>query len=157
MKVCRECQQEKPLDQFYKHEKMKDGHLNKCIPCVKERVLKHRSENLEKIQAYDRIRGTFKHRRDSIKRYSLTERGKEVKKKSIKAYNERWPMKYAAKVITGNAIRDGILTRAESCEVCGSTDRIEGHHDDYTKPLEVRWLCCKCHVDWHKKNKPITE
>jgi hypothetical protein len=157
MKVCRECQQEKPLDHFYKHEKMKDGHLNKCIQCVKDRVSKHRAENLEKIREYDRLRGTLQHRRDLVKKYSLTEQGKAIKKKSIDAYKKRWPMKYAAHVITRNAIRDGILTRAESCEVCESTDRIDGHHDDYTKPLEIRWLCRKCHVDWHKKNNPIIQ
>ena len=37
------------------------------------------------------------------------------------------------------AIRKGRLVR-QPCEVCGCTT-VHGHHDDYSKPLEVRWLC----------------
>lgn len=40
------------------------------------------------------------------------------------------------------------------CEVCGSSPA-DGHHDDYSKPLDVRWLCKKHHDDWHAMNTPI--
>ena len=36
----------------------------------------------------------------------------------------------------------------QSCENCGSPDS-QKHHDDYSKPLEVRWFCRKCHLDHH--------
>jgi hypothetical protein len=51
------------------------------------------------------------------------------------------------------AIAAGRLTR-KPCETCGQLN-VHGHHDDYTKPLEVRWLCTACHRDWHKSNTPI--
>lgn len=61
-----------------------------------------------------------------------------------------------------NAIRYGKLHNPEKCESCGSTDRfadgrtaIQGHHEDYNKPFDVRWLCQKCHHEWHKHNEPI--
>jgi hypothetical protein len=157
MKVCRECNTEKPFDEFYKHPKMADGHLNKCAACVKARVTKHREANLEKIIAYDRARAKKPHRMQARKQYAKTEAGKLAKKRATDAYNKRYPMVYAAHVITGNAIRDGKLISASSCSCCGSTTKIEGHHDDYTKPLDIRWLCEACHKQWHRENKPIYE
>lgn len=157
MKVCRECKTEKPLSEFYKHPRMLDGHLNKCIECVKTRVKKHREANLEKILAYDKMRSNKPHRVQARKEYAKTEAGKEAKKRGITAYYKRYPMKYAAHVITRNAVRDGKLIPDLFCSICGSKERIEGHHDDYTKPLAVRWLCEKCHKEWHRHNKPIYE
>ena len=63
--------------------------------------------------------------------------------------------------IVDYAIRKGKLV-PQPCEACGTTaKRINGanyicaHHDDYNKPLEVRWLCQKCHYEWHKHKKAI--
>lgn len=50
------------------------------------------------------------------------------------------------------ALEKGIIKRSDSCEECGAPGRTEGHHDSYNKPLEVRWLCHKCHYEWHKTN-----
>ena len=157
MKVCRECNQEKPLTEFYKHAKMADGHLNKCIECVKKRVSKHREANLEKIRAYDKKRGNLPHRIKARQEYTKTEAGKQARKKANAVQKKRYPMAYAAYVITSNAVRDGNLIQAKNCSVCNSTEKIEGHHDDYTKPLSIRWLCNKCHHEWHRHNKPIYE
>lgn len=35
-----------------------------------------------------------------------------------------------------------------NCEVCGDANT-EGHHSDYSKPLYVRWLCRKHHLESH--------
>lgn len=47
------------------------------------------------------------------------------------------------------------VVRPDHCSVCLKSCKPHGHHDDYNKPLEVRWLCSKCHYDWHTKNIPI--
>lgn len=59
------------------------------------------------------------------------------------------------------AIKKGIITINEKCEKCGATKTfsderrgVQAHHDDYNEPLEIRWLCQKCHHDWHKENNP---
>lgn len=44
------------------------------------------------------------------------------------------------------AVKSGKITKKDSCEVCGSRDQIEAHHEDYTKPFDVKWLCRAHHV-----------
>jgi len=39
------------------------------------------------------------------------------------------------------------------CEICGSMENLEAHHDDYSKPLQVRWLCRRHHKQLHKELK----
>ena len=50
------------------------------------------------------------------------------------------------------AIKDGVLTRPSCCEDCGALCTPEAHHSDYLKPLEVSWLCVRCHKLWHKNH-----
>ncbi len=111
---------------------MADGHLNKCKTCVKSRVGKHREANLDTIRAYDRARG-------NRQGYGY-----------VKGYRESNPRKYKAHNSVNNAIRDRRLIKG-SCEVCGATET-HGHHDDYSKPLDVRWLCAIHHNEWHTLN-----
>jgi hypothetical protein len=155
MKTCRECNTEKELSDFYKHPRMLDGHLNKCKECVKARVHKHRDANIEKLREYDKKRSMTPNRVKARQEYLKTEAGKKARQRAGKNYILRYPMKYAAHVLFGNAIRDGKIVREDVCSVCKSNYKVEGHHDDYTKPLEVRWLCESCHKQWHREHKPI--
>ena len=47
-------------------------------------------------------------------------------------------------------LRRGVIERSNKCSICGSKKKIEGHHGDYNKPLDVMWLCRKCHLSLHK-------
>ena len=53
-----------------------------------------------------------------------------------------------------HAIRDGLLTKRD-CEICGR--KSQAHHDDYTKPLDVRWLCFYHHRKEAHRQEPIYE
>lgn len=56
------------------------------------------------------------------------------------------PEKVRAHQIVSSAIRNGLLVRPAFCESCLQAKRIDAHHEDYSQPLVVRWLCRKCHI-----------
>jgi hypothetical protein len=143
MKTCFKCKKEKPLSEFYKHPQMKDGYLNKCKPCAKEDATASRNKNIEKVREYDRQRGKLPHR---IK----------FSTKTTKRLREQFPLKYKAQTAVNNAVRDGRLIKPVDCSACDKKGRqIEGHHDDYSKPLEVIWLCSPCHKQLHRDLRNI--
>jgi glutaredoxin len=127
MKECIKCGQSKQLVDFYKHKRMADGHLNKCKFCTKLEAWdrRHNSEKREEILAYDRARG-------NRQGYSY-----------VKEYRAKNPEIYAAHRAVRSAKERGDLI-PEPCKECGS-DNAHAHHHDYTKPLDVEWLCPACH------------
>jgi hypothetical protein len=65
-----------------------------------------------------------------------------------RAYRARNREKSQAQNRLNYAVRKGHMVRG-ACEVCGTTEQVHGHHHDYSKPYDVRWLCFKCHKDSH--------
>lgn len=149
MKVCFKCNIEQPYTEFYKHKAMGDGYLNKCKSCTKSDANKHREDNIEKIRDYDRNRPNKSERAKQSGEYHRTEKGAAVHLKSNQNYRAKFPERYKARTAVGNAIRDGRLSRPNHCEVCKKICKPNGHHDDYAKPLNVRWLCVPCHIEFH--------
>ena len=148
-KKCFKCKKVKLLNGFYKHKHMGDGHLNKCKQCTKKDVLQHRENNLERIKAYDRFRDLLPKRVVARKIYATTEKGKRAGNKAKRKWNNQNPEKRAANILLGYAIARGQIKK-QPCEKCSSILRIHGHHEDYTKPLDVNWLCPQCHSNLHK-------
>ena len=138
MKECFKCKTVKPLEDFYKHPRMADGHLNKCKSCTKKDANKHRFENLEKIREYDRNRAKEKER---IAATVATTR----------AWRSEDSRRQKAHTAVAKALRKGELLR-QPCEMCGEVKSV-AHHDDYDFPLDVMWLCQPCHKQRHKELK----
>lgn len=105
---------------------MGDGHLGKCKECTKKDVRENYRKRVGKYKRYDKSRNQTPARRA----YAVEQQRKR---------RERSPEKCAARAAVGRAIRDGRMVRL-SCEVCGNS-KTQAHHADYSKPLEVRWLC----------------
>lgn len=77
----------------------------------------------------------------------------DVKLAAAIKWNKNNPQKKTAHYLVGRAIKNGTLIRGK-CEVCGS-EKVHGHHDDYDKPLVVRWLCHKHHMELHRLNPDL--
>lgn len=130
MKECFKCHRTLPLSAFYKHPMMGDGHLGKCKRCTKVDVRARRKVNLQHYVDYDRERSKNPERQAAITKSSNQD-----------------PLKVWARQATKSALKRGVLVR-QPCEVCGD-ERSDGHHEDYTKPLEIRWLCRQHHMEAH--------
>ena len=84
-------------------------------------------------------------RHKSKKKYMATKKGREMKRRVEKRYRERHRIKVNAKGYIARGVRSGRIKRPSRCSFCGDKRKPQGHHSDYSKPLEVRWLCQPCH------------
>lgn len=57
--------------------------------------------------------------------------------------------KYLARKTVENRLKAGTIKRRR-CEICGSKT-VHAHHEDYSKPDKINWLCPQHHKDRHKK------
>lgn len=159
MKSCFKCGVEKPLAEFYKHQQMPDGHLNKCKECTKIDVKTNRDTKKDYYLEYDRNRPNKDERNLShSERHKLKYHSDETFRKSVKQRKRGWvernPLKRKAQCAAGNAVRDGKLERKTSCEHCDTTEsKLQKHHWSYSEEhwLDVVWLCTKCHGKEHKR------
>ena len=134
-KTCLVCSTEKAIDEFYKYQ-IKNGfnYAKKCKVCTRKAVSENYANRLGHYTEY------FRKREETPERKAWRiEKQREYRKKP----------KYLARVITNNAIRDGRIIK-QPCEVCGEA-KAQAHHDDYSKPFEIRWLCFKHHREHHKQ------
>lgn len=83
--------------------------------------------------------------------WKIVKRRTETRKKLTLTDNEYGRQR--ARWLVKSAVRRGVLSRG-ACERCGN-EKAHAHHDDYNKPLAVRWLCQRHHWEWHTQNVPI--
>jgi hypothetical protein len=58
-----------------------------------------------------------------------------------------------AKSMAREAYKKGKLQKPLFCEYCGQVKSLDRHHPNYKKPLQIVWLCRKCHATEHAKTK----
>lgn len=83
----------------------------------------------------------------------------EKNRNAVNSYAKRYysssipAAKHKARKAVNNALRSGKLIK-KSCKVCGNFETT-AHHHDYTKPLDVIWLCKQHHQEADAKTKQI--
>lgn len=126
---------------------MGDGHLNKCKDCTKKDV----AERIAlKMKDPDWVEAELE--RCRIKMARARAEGKELRNpENLRKAKRKWGFrnrhKTRAELRMRRAVKAGIVKK-KPCQVCGSKNS-EAHHEDYSKPLEVVWLCDKHHKKRH--------
>jgi len=161
-RICTICKIEKSYDEFYKSKKGKNGHAEQCKACrlIKDReyyknnpaicLAKHErwaKRNPDKILVNQRA---YYHRNKEKILEKLRESRRINGYSNTKAYRKRNKEKIACHNYVALAIKFGQLNRPDSCDKCKIQCKPQAHHHDYTKPLEVVWLCPKCHGEVHR-------
>lgn len=143
LRVCSKCGVEKERDCFNKDSSNLDGLYPSCKECRKKRTRKYYLENKEQIIA-------------KSKSYRKTKNGKRAREVEKYRRAALHPEKYKANYTLTNAVRDGRLHKPSVCESCGENKKgLHGHHHDYSKPLEVTWLCTSCHQEEHNRLREL--
>ena len=126
-KYCTKCERELPVSQFDRDRSNPDGLYANCKDC--KRAYRQANRKSWLSTQYERIAGS-----------------PEIKPKR-KAWNALY---YALKV--------GKITKPETCSICNERvgkDKIQSHHEDYSKPFDVVWCCQNCHVNLDNARREV--
>jgi ribosomal protein S27AE len=138
MKRCSRCGKVKSLEEFYRNASASDGRQNRCRPC---HVAGNRESRLRHLEDYRQRRDSYAGQDPAV---AL------VRHKTWRAANKPKQNAHAA---VQRALKKGCLERPDECQQCGRIGRVLAHHEDYSKQLEVIWLCSPCHGETHTKEK----
>jgi len=147
MPTCKKCGKSSDEAEFY------ESISTYCKTHWKERVKNNREAKAEYYKEFDRKRGDNPDRVQARKDYFEKKRHdplwQKARRNSRKNWFERNKQRVFANREVSNAIRDGKLKRLP-CERCGDK-KAEAHHEDYSKPFDVMWLCKNHHMARHKE------
>ena len=163
-KICRKCNIKKQEHYFYKHSQMKDGHLNICVECIKSNVRARYFLNHEESKKKERERNKrrlcnplykkYKKEYDLKNREQIKKTQKIWRKKNrmiVLEYHQRYIKNNRNKRIAHNKLNGAIRSGSIKAKKCFCGEKAHAHHPDYSKPLDVIWLCPKHHKEKHRK------
>lgn len=134
-KICFKCRLSKPIEEFYAHPLMTDGHLGKCKECTRLDSRRSRNRRLQYYRQYDLRRAAHPARKAAVAAFQRSESQRAKK---------------AARSTLGHALAAGRVVKGP-CARCGTRINVQAHHHDYSKPLDVTWECRECHFGEHRK------
>lgn len=146
MKTCKTCSTDKSESEFYPRD-------NTCKECRKAKVRQNRLENLDKYREYDRQRANNPDRVIAREEYAKTDAGKAARARASRINRGKNPDQVYARTVLARAIVEWGMRKPSTCQKCGCECNTHGHHEDYSKPLDVIWVCAACHSAIHKAKR----
>ena len=136
---CGRCGGVFPPDGFYSDKRRPNGLKSQCKTCHVEGSIRTRDADAAR-----------RRNREWMKSYSCRPEvlEKERTRSSGRRLSESW--QHSARGELNAAVRRGKVVRPNKCSRCGVTAVPHGHHEDYSAPLDVVWLCSGCHADLHR-------
>ena len=155
-KRCCTCKEIKPLSEFHKSRRTKDGHRCYCKICCSQYQKSEKGKAAQKRHAQSEKGKTYrKHYQQNEKWkayqkcYKQTDKGKKNRQSAINKYVKRYPEKYMAKTAVRKAIKDSKLPRPDTrlCHYCPKPAQQYHHHKGYEPKhwLDVVPVCIDCH------------
>ncbi len=146
--VCPRCSIDKTIDEFsFRKDTNKYKNICKACDCLRNKVWRQEHVLEEKL----RRKRYNKSHREKIREYYREWYSKNGRTRSedylgiIGDWKKRNPEKVKASQIVNKAIKDGKISKSKFCYDCKRKTSLSGHHLDYSRPLEVLWLCSSCH------------
>lgn len=173
MKTCTKCLKDKDEEDFKNIlVKGRRRRATQCAECVAKIKRAHYDKNKEKYQEASRRYREANRERIPEMNKAYREANREDIAEKAKRYNSRpevrsrlsdkekerrknpdYQFKRRARTAVNHAVRDGRLTNPGKCSKCGKEGYSEAHHEDYSKKLDVVWVCKKCHMEIHHSNE----
>ncbi len=122
-----------------------------CTRCGADNA-KHYQGSKECVECEaKRKRGYYKANRLSIlaKRSAHYDKNRETILETRAGYWRKNRKKVNAAATLRYRVKKGSVAQPDSCESCGKPCKPEAHYEDYSKPLDVKWLCRSCHGQHH--------
>jgi transposase-like protein len=136
---CPTCEGWFPAERYYATDKNWNGIGGQCRRCHVEGTIRTR----DPVKTADTGR-------EHMRRARRANPAKFRERERLASIDRRGP-EVRARTLLNAAVRAGKIVRPKECESCGAEGRIHGHHEDYSQPLSVRWLCTVCHGEVHRK------
>lgn len=141
-KRCTKCQLPKQATDFYRDKTRRDGMTSTCKQCRAAVDRRH-------------YYGTLEYQRARKRKYRAENRDALLANERRYDTTQRDPVKREARAQVRAAVASGRLVRPSSCSDCRTPCKPHGHHADYSRPLDVEWLCSECHGVRHRQ--PVSE
>lgn len=155
VKTCTTCHEPKAIEHFRDHPLGKYGKRAICRPCQNAYYLAWLKANPDKVRAKrDKRIDEGKRKIEARGQYYKHHEANRARRKE---WGRQFPEQVRAHGAVRNALRDGYLERGpcEFREVSPCAGIVQAHHDDYSKHLDVRWICIRHHRRLHRDAKAL--
>jgi hypothetical protein len=149
-KACSKCGETKLAAEFYLAPSMRSGLNSHCKACRRAATGRYFRENKEACLEKLRLKNRETYKPGQKRSRQSPSRSRQTRTEYQRQYRAQHGERARARKAVMTAIANGTLT-PKPCERCGFGLGVHAHHEDYSKPLDVNWLCQTCHGHRHRE------